>query len=74
MGVLRNGVNMTIIRSTVVVLVALVGVVSTERLSFSAECGDVDGSGAIAASDALLVLQKAVGAHVPPLQCPAPNR
>jgi Cys-rich repeat protein len=61
---------MSIIRPTVVVLVALAGVVATDRLSLASECGDVDGSGAIAASDALLVLQKAVGAQVPPLQCP----
>jgi hypothetical protein len=34
------------------------------------ECGDVDGSGSIVASDALLLLKKAIGAEVPSLQCP----
>ena len=34
------------------------------------ECGDVNGAGGITATDALIVLKKAVGADVPPLVCP----
>ena len=35
------------------------------------QCGDVDGSGSIVASDALLLLRKATGLQVPTLICPA---
>ena len=34
------------------------------------ECGDVDDSGVVGASDALMVLRKAVGLTTSPLQCP----
>jgi len=37
---------------------------------FTQQCGDLDGSGEIAATDALLVLGKAVGQSVPDLVCP----
>ncbi len=35
----------------------------------SSSCGDVDGNGAIAPTDALMLLKKAVGLQVGPLQC-----
>ena len=35
------------------------------------QCGDVDGNGSIAATDALTVLKKGVGLETPPLLCPA---
>ena len=34
------------------------------------ECGDVNGAGGVTATDALIVLKKAVGVDVPPLVCP----
>jgi hypothetical protein len=35
------------------------------------ECGDLDNNGSIVASDALLLLNRAVGLPTPPLSCPA---
>jgi hypothetical protein len=38
--------------------------------AFTQECGDLDGSGQVVATDALLLLNKAVGQPVPDLTCP----
>jgi hypothetical protein len=51
--------------------VAAMGIVILSTTSgFTQECGDVDGSGGIVATDALLLLNKAVGQPVPDLTCP----
>ena len=44
---------------------------STAAESHGQECGDLDNSGRITATDALLVLRKAVGTAEVTLQCPA---
>ncbi|HYD50073.1 MAG TPA: hypothetical protein VEB21_17070 [Terriglobales bacterium] len=57
-------------RNRTVTLLILAVILVTTRAAIAAECGDHDGSGAVAASDALLVLKKAVGLDESPLQCP----
>jgi len=56
---------------TIYFLVVALGVVLLSATpGFTQQCGDLDGSGEIAATDALLVLGKAVGQPVPDLTCP----
>lgn len=50
--------------------VALGTVLLSAAPGFTQECGDLDGSGEIVATDALLLLAKAVGQPVPDLKCP----
>lgn len=56
---------------TIYSLVVALGIVLLSATSgFTQQCGDLDGSGEIAATDALLVLNKAVGGSTPDLVCP----
>ena len=62
------GRHITAILTYVLLVVAVLAVRSPADAT---ECGDLDNNGSISAADALLVLRKAVGAAVPPLQCPS---
>ena len=59
---------------TAALLITSIAVVFTASLvadtAHGQECGDVNGAGGITATDALIVLKKAVGVDVPPLVCP----
>lgn len=52
-------------------VVVTFAVLSNSAASHATECGDLDSSGKIVASDALLLLKKAVGQNVQALECPA---
>ena len=47
-----------------------VALLSGSSFAWAMECGDVDDSGDVVASDALAVLRRAIGLNESPLQCP----
>ena len=59
----------TFLRSVYVACAAFAMTLALPHFAAALECGDVDGSGTVTATDSLLVLNKAVGIDVP-VQCP----